>query len=107
MLFVKVRDYLAAGHVGEKNAISSKELGKLVDCSSREIRDCVNLLRKMGVPICSSNKGYWFAVDDAEIRQTMMRLKSWIDSMETALNGLEKCLSTPTIVDDTVELEVS
>lgn len=108
MLFVKIRDYIADGHVGEKNAISSKELGKRVDCSDREIRDCINLLRQMGVPICSSSKGYWYAADDFEIRQTMTRLRSWIKSMNIALDGLEKCLTTPETAepDSLVELEV-
>lgn len=93
MLTVKLKEFLSIGHVGEKNAVSSRELEKYMGCCSREIRDAVSILRTEGVPICSSSKGYWFAVDDAEIRQTMARLRSWIKSMNVALEGLDKCLA--------------
>lgn len=44
---------------GEENAITTRELCKLLGWNSREITLYINALRRSGKVICSSDKGYF------------------------------------------------
>lgn len=44
---------------GEENAITTRELCKLLGWNSREVTLCVHALRRSGKVICSSDKGYF------------------------------------------------
>lgn len=53
---------------GEKNAISAAELSKLNGRSTRFNRQSVLILRKSGVPVCSTERGYYLPENDSETR---------------------------------------
>lgn len=44
---------------GEENAITTRELCKLLGWNSREVTLYINALRRSGKVICSSDKGYF------------------------------------------------
>ena len=43
-------------------------------------------------PICSSNRGYYFASDKEEIIQTINQLTGRIKGISNAINGLQKSI---------------
>ena len=57
----EVRDYLKNNHTGEDKAVFSSELEQLFSLDGRSIRRIISELRKEGCPICSDQKGYYFA----------------------------------------------
>lgn len=77
-------------HSGSYRAASSKELEAAFFVSSREIRDAINVLRQDGEPICSGNSGYFYAVNEQEIRQSIRQLGNRIKSIAKAQRGLKK-----------------
>ena len=53
---------------GEENAISATELSKLNGRSKRFNRQSVLILRKSGIPVCSTERGYYLPETEAETR---------------------------------------
>ena len=60
--------------------------------SSYEVRRVVNLSRKKGIPICSSDNGYWLSNNPVEIQETVQQLNNRIKGIQGAITGLETCL---------------
>lgn len=58
---------MAAIGNGEGRAVRSKQLQALTGLSERELRKCIETLRREGVPIISSGKGYYLPVDLTEL----------------------------------------
>lgn len=50
------------------------ELEALTGINRRDVKRAVRELRLQGVKVCSSNRGYWLARDDAEVDRTRARL---------------------------------
>jgi hypothetical protein len=56
-----------------------------------ELRALINTLRREGVPICSGEKGYFYAETDAELlRRTIRHMSSRIAGISGAIRGLKK-----------------
>ncbi len=87
-----VCEYLEQSHKGEREAISSRSLGRTFHLKEREVRRLINLLRSEGKPICSSAVGYFYAADLLELRQTISQLNGRVSMIEKARNGLMKYL---------------
>jgi biotin operon repressor len=81
--------FLKENHVGKENAVKSKVLEELFGLSGQEVRSIVNQLRSEGVPICSGQKGYWFAKNRTEIQETLRNLTQRIQGITNAINGLK------------------
>jgi len=75
-------------HRGRKHAVSSKTLEAVFHIKGRAIRKAVNALRSNGIPVCSDENGYYYAVSQAEINATVAQLDSRIEKISTARNGL-------------------
>lgn len=86
----KIAEYLKGFHSGEKRAISSRDLAKAFGISGRAVREIVNRLRVEGVPICSSEYGYFYAADEHELGRTIRQLTSRIKRISEARRGLVK-----------------
>lgn len=83
---IEFAEYLMLNAYGKDNALTAPELnnwGRGVT-----IRSMVNALRSEGYPICSGRKGYYYAQDRDEIKQTLNNLESRISSMREACVGL-------------------
>lgn len=85
-------NYLRDNHVGRENAIAGRDLGDEFGLLAPQIRAIVNEARRNGIPICSTNKGYYYSTDPAEIKATINGLYHRIESVLHAIDGLEKAL---------------
>lgn len=90
MLDKEVVSYMKAFHYGESQAAHSRKLEKKIGIRSRELREVVSRLRMGGVPICSSDYGYFYAADEEELNRTIRQLTSRITKMAQARSGLIK-----------------
>lgn len=81
-------EYLQKYHLGKHQAIVSRNLKTFGNGVC--IREAVHALRVAGVPICSGNKGYWFAEDLSEIVDTLKSLSSRVEQIEEAHYGLRE-----------------
>ena len=75
-------DYLS---VGEENAITTKELSRLLGWCERDITIQINALRKKGEFICSGANGFWLPADDRDIEQFVRGMQSRITDMQKAM----------------------
>lgn len=84
--------YLRSKCYGRDNAGKSKELERMFHCKGTEIRAQVNRLRCLGVPVCSNSKGYYYSIDENDIRMTIANLNSRISKIQEAMIGLQTTL---------------
>ena len=78
--------------VGERNAVSLRHLAKVLQVTEREVRRMVLRARCEGVPILSSNQGYFLPEDESEIlRFVRARLKA-IRTSAAAIHFLQRRL---------------
>lgn len=87
---VDVMEYLKEYHAKEADALKSRDLGVLFNLTNREVRNLVSKLRQDGVPICSSNNGYWYSEDAEDITRTIKRLADQVQNMRLVIKGLSK-----------------
>ena len=78
---------------GEHNAIKSAELEQLTGLTSRDVKREIASLRRSGVVICSSSKGYFYADSKSElgkfIHQETARKESIGVSLKSAIDLYE------------------
>ena len=76
-------DYLS---VGEQNAITAKDLARLLGWNERDVTITVNALRKQGELICSnSQSGFWLPADDKDIKSFVRQMNGRIKDMQKAM----------------------
>lgn len=80
-------------HKGKENAVNSRKLEKQFHLKGSEIRHMVNVLRCNGVPICSCNRGYYYAECAEDIESTLAHLESRIKKIRDAQNGMRDVLT--------------
>lgn len=93
----KIKAGLKTNHVGEDKAISSsymiESLKKFnIKTTPEVIRKIINHLRHEGCPICSSDKGYWWAGNKKELIMCAAALKDRIEAQQSTLNNLIKLI---------------
>lgn len=81
-------EHLEKYHKGREKAAFSKTLEAAFSVGGRELRRCVNFLRKNGFPICSDEFGYYYPVNICEVRNTVGRLDSLIREITKARDGM-------------------
>lgn len=86
-----IGDYLKENHTTEVDAINAEDLFIIFHIYKQDLRRIINLLRSKGVPICSSNNGYWYSEDINDIDRTIIALFSRIDGINRAIHGLIEC----------------
>ena len=91
-LWNDIAEYLKEYHTEETHAIKNRELRELFCLTDRQVRLCVNELRREGVAICSSSEGYWYSEDTADIERTLHRMEAQIYNMKCSIAGLQKAL---------------
>ena len=90
MLKSELAGYMEIFHCGEQYAAVSRELEMAFGIKGAELRALINALRRDGVPICSNEKGYFYAETDAELLQTIRHMSSRIAGISGAIRGLKK-----------------
>lgn len=88
----KLKQYLKEVCSGRKNIQKSAHIEKALNISGNELRRQVNRLRKKGVPIGSSQEGYFYAVTAGEVYATIRQLQTMSKGLEAAIRGLEQSL---------------
>ena len=76
-------------HIGKANGIKSKEIERILQTSSREVRTAVQELRLEGEPICSGQEGYYYPADEAEFRHTICQLNSRQRELRNIIMAME------------------
>lgn len=87
-----IAEHLKAYHCGESAAVSSRELEYAFRIRGPDLRRAVNHLRGDGIPICSTDKGYFYASTEQELLRTVRQLRSRIRKIAYAERGLTKAL---------------
>lgn len=87
-----IAEHLKTYHCGESAIISSRELEYAFRIRGPDLRRIVNRLRGDGVPICSTDKGYFYANTEQELLHTIRQLRSRIRKIAYAERGLTKAL---------------
>lgn len=83
---------LNALRAGENNAVSLAEMCALSGLDNRSTRLCIEAMRRNGEVICSSDKGYFFPADTAELRRYVCRERCRANSISLTLRPAEQLL---------------
>ena len=92
MISETIGEHLKRYHLGERNAVTGRELEAAFRVKSIEIRNMVNTLRHEGVPIASSGSGYFYAATAQEVRHTIAHMTHRITGISAAIRGLNQSL---------------
>jgi len=87
-----IAEYLKRYHLGEQNAVTSRELERTFELHGKELRDLINTLRRSGVPIASSSSGYFYPATEQEVRITIAHMTHRISGIAAAIHGLTQAL---------------
>ena len=87
-----ITEHLKEYHTGERNIVSSRELEIAFQIRGPELRTVINAERGKGFPICSTDKGYFYAETEEELQRTIRQLRSRIRKIAHAERGLIKAL---------------
>lgn len=87
-----IEEYLKRYHVGEQNAVTSREIEMAFAITGVEVRALVNQLRRSGMPIASSNRGYYYAANRQEVLSTINHMQRRIGGVAAAIRGLVSSL---------------
>lgn len=82
-------------HTGSTRAVHSAQLEQLFNTSGRSLRRVVSQLRQEGYPICSDERGYYYADSQKEINATVSRLNELVLKISNARTGLMYSTVTP------------
>ena len=93
----EICDYLKKNHIGKERAVHSEELERLFSLSDRGVRRRISELRKKGVPICSNEKGYFYADTQKEINSSVSHLNELLLGISNARTGLMHASVLPEI----------
>lgn len=87
-----ITKYIMTHSNGSKNPICGSKIARAFNISSVEVRKLINSARSDGNPICANGKGYYVAIDPAELQRTIDSIRNRIAGMNNAIAGLELCL---------------
>ena len=66
-----IAKHLKEYHCGELRVVPSRELEAAFQIRGPDLRRTINCLRGDGIPICSSDSGYYYADTEEELRVLM------------------------------------
>ena len=72
----------------ENGFITAKTLSTRTGYTESFIRKLINQARSAGVPICSTQRGYYFSNDQVDISQTVKFLTRRLQTQLKAIDGL-------------------
>lgn len=75
--------------IGEENARTAKDL----KFSPRTLRKMVEEMRRDGVPICSTNNGYFIALTYEEAAGTINRMMAMANNTMDSAENLRRCFN--------------
>lgn len=78
--------------VGKKNIKKSAQIEQVLHVSKTELRRRINRMRRKGIPIASSQDGYYYAATAGEVYATIRQLQAMVSGLNAAIRGLEHAL---------------
>lgn len=85
-----IREFLEEYHNTEKTAVKSGEICELFSVPKERLRSIVNYLRSAEIPVCSSQRGYWYSENQEDIEKTLSHLEGRVRGINRAIKGLRK-----------------
>lgn len=79
--------YLLVNHSGKSRRVAARRIPYGSDVT---IRKYTNALRRVGVPICTCEDGYFYATTSGEITETLHHLEYRIRGIKGAFDGLRE-----------------
>ena len=79
---------------GEENAVPCKVLEELTGLNGRDVKHCIEELRRGGTVICSSNSGYFYPARRYELTDFIVKERRRADSIMRTLQSSERMLET-------------
>lgn len=88
------KSLLACFRYGKANAIKSKDLERMNNINTRQLRKMVELIRRNGVCVCSDEAGYYRPENKTELERYIKRVeataKSTFYTLRTAKSELQR-----------------
>lgn len=75
------------------HSLTSRDLSEITGDSRENIRKIINELRTEGIPVCSTNAGYFISENPRDIEKTVNSLEGRIRSIKGAAMGLRICIA--------------
>ena len=75
----------------DSRLVMSTELEKVFKLSGPQVRDIVKAARRLGIPIGSCGRGYFYARNAEELFNTLHHLQERRNSLSYTVRALEKC----------------
>ena len=88
-----IAEHLKRYHLGEENAVTSRELEAAFNIRGKNLRNLINTLRRSGVPVASNARGYFYAATAQEVRDTIAHMSHRIIGIARAIDGLNGALA--------------
>lgn len=85
-------DFLAVLGIGEKNAITSRQIQKAFGISQRDLRKITERCRRAGIFIVASSAGYFFPANRDELQRFIKRENRRIKSQCVTLSPMKRAL---------------
>lgn len=79
---------------GEENAVPCKVLEELTGLNGRDVKHCIEELRRGGTVICSSNSGYFYPARRYELKSFIVKERRRAESIKRTLQSSERMLQT-------------
>lgn len=76
-----------------EKSVTGKDIANHLGITDVEVRRQVSEARSAGIPICSTQYGYYYSDDRTEIQKTVDFLRRRISSQERAISGLSELLA--------------
>lgn len=93
--YKKVEEFIP---IGKENAVNGENLARLMNCSERRVRKCVEHMRRNGVLICSTYRskggGYYRPRDSSKTADYFERQLSRIGHIWAALSPFKRYLKS-------------
>ena len=87
-----ILNYLQLVGSGKKHSKKSRQIEQALRISKTELRRRINRMRQKGIPIASSQDGYYYARTAGEVYGTIRQLKTMEAGLQSAISGLEHAL---------------
>ena len=87
-----ISDFIQQEAFTAENPVVAPAIDEKFKLHPSHVRGCINLVRSMGIPICSNAKGYWYSSDPEEIQRTVDHIEDRIKKQQEAVSGLRATL---------------
>ena len=91
---------------GHDSPVSAAKLSFVCECHERRIRESVHELRRSGVPVCSTERGYYWPLSREDAIPAMRHLTSLFQPLRESYEGFMRGLDAefePNLFDNLEE----